>query len=616
MGLPRFIVNPDPKIYLSEKWICLDIETTNNNKGDATDGDNHFVYGYFTSSFCGSGDINTEEDLVKLSSHLYEADFVVLQGGKFELKWFKRFGIDIERILIYDTLLGEFVIAGNRQFALDLDSISRRYGGTGKASLVSNLIHRGVCPSTIPRQLVVTYCRQDVRETVRVFKQQRIVLRDAGLLPVFFLRCITTPVLADIEMNGIFLDKDSVLKVYQETVAEHIEAITKLNRITNSINMASPQQVAEFLYGNLGFKELTDRSGNPIRGKANKKFPLGQPLTDEPTMVKLKATTKEQKEFLVYKSKESKLRKKITSYLERYMYVCGLPFQSLSDKEKTWKGVPGSCMIHGNLNQSIAQTHRLTSSDPNLQNVDRKLKRVVKSRHPKGRIRNADYKTLEFTIAGQLSQDEQIRKDIENKTDIHSYTSETLTDAGQTTDRQGAKPHTFKPLYGGRSGTKAEQAYYAAFREKYYQCYNTQMGWVYEVLKNKKLRTASGLILYFPDIQMQASGYITHSNQIFDYPVQMFATADLAPTASCLLWHHMKVRGLKSFLINEVHDSILLEENPEESKILEELVTQCLSVEIIPFLEQVIDYKINFPLTIEQTCNSHWDWELSNEKIV
>ena len=613
MELSSFISHPDPLIYLSDKWVALDIETTNNNKGDAVDGTNSFVYGYFTSSFCGSWDINTEEDFKDLAEILYEADFVVLQGGKFELKWFKRFGIDISRILIYDTLLGEFVIAGNRKFSLDLDSISKRYGGDGKASLVSKLIHSDVCPSSIPRSILVDYCRQDVRETVRIFKQQRHVLHKSGLLPVFFLRCITTPVLADIESNGIFLDKESVLNVYKSTAQEYTEVSRTLNILTGGINMASPQQVAGFLYGTMGFEEITDRQGNPIRGKANAKFPAGQPLTDEPTLAKLSAKTKEQKEFLAYKSEESGLRKKITSYLERYMYVCGLSFPPLSGKEKTYSDVPGSCLMHGKLNQSIAQTHRLTSSDPNLQNIDKKLKRVVRSRHKDWKIRSADYKTLEFTVAGILSQDEQIRQDIENKADIHSFTAMTLTDAGQRTIRDDAKRHTFKPLYGGTSGTKAERAYYQTFREKYWQCYKVQQGWVYEALKTKQLKTVSGLIFYFPDIHMESSGYITHQNQIFDYPVQMFATADIAPTGVCLLWHQLKARKLKSFLINEVHDSMVMEECPEESEEIGNLVTKALSNDVIGFLKQVIGFEINFPITVEQKVSQFWDYKGESE---
>lgn len=625
MGLPKFIENPDPTIYLSGNWICLDIETTNKNKGDASDGDNYIVYGYFDSNFCGKGDFNNEGDIKDFAGTLYSADFIVVQGGKFELKWLKRLGIKIERLLIYDTLLGEYVIAGNRKFKLDLDSISRRYGGLGKASLVSRLIDKGVCPSSISRSILSKYCQTDVRETIRIFLQQREFLYKNGLLNVFFLRCITTPVLAEIELNGLYLDKKVVLDVYKTFLQEHSVALQKLNRITNGINMASPQQVAEFLYTNLGFRELTDKKGNPIRGKPNKKFPQGQPLTDEPTLNLLSARTKEQKEFLSLKIEESKLRKKLTSYVERYMWVCGYEFSPLSEKERSFKDSPGSCIMHGTLNQSVAQTHRLTSSDPNLQNIDRKLKRVVKSRHDGWKIRSADYKTLEFSTAGIITGDPQIRKDVVEQTDVHSFTASIIfkdewARAGSTKKspegeaiRTESKPHTFKPLYGGSSGTKEEQDYYAAFREKYAICYKTQTSWVYEVLQNKRLRIPSGLIFYWPDTEITKSGWVTNTNAIFNYPIQSFATADIAPTGVCLLWHYLKGEGYNSFLINEVHDSVVLEEDPRESERLGNLIDLCLSKYVIEFLNKVLGTSIDFPITVEQKSSQWWDYNEETE---
>jgi len=621
MSLPNFIANPDPLIYLSDNWIALDLETTNINKGDAVDERNSIVYGYWVDSSGNQGDIDSTHSLNSIRDRLYKADFVIAHGAKFELKWSLREGIDISRILIYDTLLGEYVIAGNRKFALDLDSTSVRYGGEGKASLVTHLIHSGVCPSTIPSSILQFYCKQDVREAIRVFQKQRTVLHESGLLPVFFLRCITTPVLADIESNGLFLDKEVVREIYRTSLEEYSKIIMELNKITGGINMASPQQVARFLYTDLGFKELTDKKGSPIRGKPNKSFPEGQPLTDEDTVAALHATTAEQRRFREFKTKESKLRKKITAYMERYMYACGLDFNPLSEKEKEFSSIRGSCMIHGTLNQSISQTHRLTSSNPNLQNIDRKLKRAITARRKGWKIRSADYKTLEFTVGGILSQDPQIKKDIETSYDIHSYTASIVfkdewIEAGatkKTTDgdriRTNSKPHTFKPMYGGQSGSDAERAYYKAFREKYRVLNKTQKDWVYEVLKNKKLRTVTGLIFYWPDTKMTSSGYITNSNNIFDYPVQMFATADIAPTGVCLLWHCMKAEGMKSFLINEVHDSMVAEECPEESEKLGNLIEFCLSKYVVEFLKTVIGFEINYPINIEQKSCSHWDYD-------
>jgi DNA polymerase-1 len=448
--LPEFIKNPNPNIYLSDNYLVLDCETSNKEKGDASNKGNFLVYGFASGPNFRSISITGNINFDKLTLYLSTADFIVVHGGKFELKWLKRLGYPIHKILIYDTLLGEYVLAGNRKWKLDLDSVSKRYGGTGKTSVVSGLIKSGVCPSEIPRSLLEEYCQQDVRETERVFKLQRVRLQSDIQLPVLFLRCITTPVLADIEMNGIFLDKELVSKVHQECINRYNEIIREVDKITGGINMASPAQVARFLYSDLGFQELRDKQGKPLRNKPNKAFPDGQPLTDSDTILLLRSTNNEQRRFLELKTEESKLRKQLTGYIERFMYACGIPYSPVNpDKPpeiKFSKIVPGSCIIHGELNQSFAQTHRLTSSGPNLQNIDRTLKKAVTARTKKWKIRNSDYKQLEFRAAGILSQDKKIYQDVVSGEDIHAYTSQVLTAAKQPTNRQDAKEHTFKPL--------------------------------------------------------------------------------------------------------------------------------------------------------------------------
>lgn len=168
-------------------------------------------------------------------------------------------------------------------------------------------------------------------------------------------------------------------------------------------------------------------------------------------------------------------------------------------------------------------------------------------------------------------------------------------------------------LYGGNSGTERHKKYYKAFREKYSATYEMQKGWVKEVLKNKKLRTVTGLIFYWPDTTVTGKGYITNTPSIFNYPVQMFATADIAPTGVCILWHHMKALGLKSFIINEVHDSVIAEEFIEESEILGNLIVQSMSKDIVPFFEKLIGYTINYPLEVESRSCSHWDFNKNEE---
>ena len=105
-------------------------------------------------------------------------------------------------------------------------------------------------------------------------------------------------------------------------------------------------------------------------------------------------------------------------------------------------------------------------SDPNFQNQPRgktfPIRKVVTSRFDKGSILEVDFSQLEFRTAVYLAQDKQGMEDIKNKIDVHQYTASIIG-----VSRQDAKAHTFKPLYGGVTGTEDEKRYYSKFLEKY-----------------------------------------------------------------------------------------------------------------------------------------------------
>jgi len=111
--------------------------------------------------------------------------------------------------------------------------------------------------------------------------------------------------------------------------------------------------------------------------------------------------------------------------------------------------------------------------NPNMQNMPRggtfPVKKVFVSRWDGGKIMEADFAQLEFRTAAFLAQDETAMDEIATGFDVHSYTAQVISDAGQPTSRQDAKAHTFAPLFGatGYGRSKAEQAYYEHFTEKY-----------------------------------------------------------------------------------------------------------------------------------------------------
>lgn len=604
VSLPKFITNPDPARFLSDNWIAVDFETTNIEFGDARIKDNKFVYGFAYGPRIGGVEFRSLLEVLDFQEEFEKADFVVAQNAKFEIQWMIRGGLDVENILFYDTMIGDYVRAGNRKWRLKLNDICGRYGVATKESYVSNLIDCGVCPSVIDPDALEYYCRQDVYITAQAMLRQRKVLLKEGLLPVFFIRMLTTPVISDMEMRGMFLDKDMVYALYKKYNEEFQKLTAQLNTFTGGVPMSSPQKVAEYMYGELGFEEVKDRRGNPIRGKPNKRFPNGQPKTDEPTLTKLKAKTKKQRDFLTLKSAESELRKKITTYLNRFVDV-------VENHE---------CVMYGDLNQVVAQTHRLTSSNPNLQNLDNSLKKVVCPRKKGFKIRGSDYGKLEFVVAAMLAQDKQGLVDLTSGHDPHRYSAAVLDlvkldvsmeemAAVSTEARRKAKRHTFKPLYGGMSGTKEERFYYSAFLERYPGIKAMQQEWMDEALATQQHRTVTGLIFYHPGTKYTSSGYLENQTNIKNYPVQMFATADISQIGVAMLWHNMKALKLRSFLLVEIHDSAIIEEAEEESELVEKLCHKCMVTDIVPFFKQVIGYDINYPITIETESNSHWGYD-------
>ncbi len=135
-----------------------------------------------------------------------------------------------------------------------------------------------------------------------------------------------------------------------------------------------------------------------------------------------------------------------------------------------------------------------------------------------------------------------------------------------------------------------------------------QTAWTHTVLREKELRTASGLIFYWPGCKLSKDGkYIKYTTQIFDYPVQSFATAEMSPTATLYLWHLMRVAGMESFLIDLVHDSAVGEIHPDEREAWSALLMYCFNILIVWYLKEVYDYTWTTPLESEVNIQPYWN---------
>lgn len=587
MLLPEHIRSPDPSILLSDNYVVLDFETTNIEFGDAAMADNRLLLSAWKPSkgsvhYCWGG----EFDIDHLVRACEEADIIVAHNSKMELKWLHRAGIDLSKVVPYCTMIGDYVLLGNRRKPLGLGPMAERYGFGTKDPYVDKLMRSKICPSEIPRSFLLARCIKDVQQTEAIFLKQRKALHENNLLPVMFTRCIFTPVLADIEMQGMQLDHGRVNEAHDEAEQRLLRVDSELNAMAPGVNMNSPLQLGELLYNDLGFKELR-------KGKEVLRTATGRPLTDATTISKLSATNKKQRKFKELITERALVDAQLSKALRKFKECC--------DNDE---------LLYARFNQTVTATHRLSSSgikyNVQFQNLARQFKPLFKAKQDGWLMAEDDGAQIEFRVAGFLGQDQQAYEDIINEEDVHSYTASVLTDAGQTTSRQDAKPHTFKPLYGGQSGTKAERAYYAAFREKYPGITQTQEAWKREVVREKRLVLGHGLAFYWPDTKISSDGYVSNSTAICNYPVQNLATAEIVPTAITFQWHRMRRAGMAAQIVNTVHDSSISECPPPEVEQLKDIATEAYTSDVYRYLDTVYDMQFNFPLGIGHKAGEHW----------
>ncbi|MCW8887893.1 MAG: DNA polymerase [Gammaproteobacteria bacterium] len=572
----------DPDIYLKGKFLTLDLETTNKHKGDAY-ADNSLLLAVWRldgKTKFKWGNIFNQQELVQ---DVESVDFIIAHNAKFELKWLRQCGLDLTKVLVYDTQIGEYVLAGNtaKLSQLGLGKVAPKYNEGVKDAFIDNSMKAQICPSELPKSLVLRRCKKDVRQTEGVFKKQLQKLRKRSLLPVMYTRCIFTPCLADMEYNGLKLDADRVATEYAEVDKALQEVTREMNVFTGGVNPKSPKQMGEFVYDVLKFKAQKNKDGTENRSVSAK------------VLETLNPRTKKQLKFIELRKKQAKLTARMDKALKNFM-AC----------------VEADDILRAQFNQTVTKTHRLSSSGAvysvQFQNLPREYKPMFTARHKGWYMGEIDGAQLEFRVAAFLGQDQQAVYDINNGVDVHTFTAETITAAGQETDRQTAKAHTFKPLFGGLSGTEAEQEYYKAFQKKYAGIAETQEGWVREVVRTKQLRLASGLIAYWPDAKRTPSGWVTNTPQIYNLPVQSLATAEIIPIAVTKLWHDLKANKMESFLCNTVHDSAISEIKPEEVLQFQDISVRAFSDFVYKYLETVYNIQFNVPLGAGLKIGYHW----------
>ncbi len=268
-----------------------------------------------------------------------------------------------------------------------------------------------------------------------------------------------------------------------------------------------------------------------------------------------------------------------------------------------------SGFLHTNFTQSVTATGRLSSTNPNLHNQVRgetfPIRRVFVSRFEGGKIIKADSAQLEFRVAADLARCETAMEDIRNNVDVHEQSARILTEAGQKTNRQDAKSDTFKPLYGGTTGTPAQRSYYAWFLDRYSGIKTWHELLLRTAIRDGRIQLPSGRRYAFPNAKRYPSGSVAGATQIKNYPVQGFATADCIPLATIEAFRLFRFYDMKTIIWNEVHDEIVTDSPPDEVDGAVKILRQSM-LSIRKLVYEAFGYKMVVPLGCEIAVGDNW----------
>jgi len=334
---------------------------------------------------------------------------------------------------------------------------------------------------------------------------------------------------------------------------------------------------------------------------------------DKNTIKFLKSHNKEQREVKKLLLEMSKLTKALET------------FRGKDETKGILNKVGSDGLIHPKYNMTVAKTGRLSSSDPNGQNIPRKgtspIKKSIVARLEG--ILGVDLSQIEWRIAAVLCQDPVMIKEILDGVDPHRENAISIFGADPNDEKKFdelrtiAKIVTFRLLYGGtalgfyydnqmpRWSKKQWQQVVEKFWEKYRGLAKWQADNMNKVVKsNGVLVNPTGRKFIF---HLTEKGEYKPS-QVKNFPVQSLATADVMPLAMVIIYkkyRKLKKQGLKSLIIGQVHDSLLFDCLDSEYKLLAKM---CIEVfeELPKYIEELWGIKVNVPLTGDAEYGPTW----------
>ena len=516
-----------------------------------------------------------ESDEIPKIGHNLKYDRHILQNA----------GIDLKGTLL-DTMLFSYV--NNSTITRhNLDAVSKRYLNINPTSYedVAGKGAKQIPFSEVSIDVASDYASEDADISLKLYEHiEPLVQKEAKLAKLYSE--IEGPLiytLGDIERNGVLIDSEKLSQQSKELEAKILKLESQVQKNAGEdFNLGSPKQLQEILYEKLGLPVI-------------KKTPKGQPSTSEAVLQELSMDFPIVHDILSYRA-ISKLKSTYTDKLPKMI------------NSNTGR-------VHTSYHQAVTATGRLSSSDPNLQNIPIRSEEGRRIREafiaPEGyKILAADYSQIELRIMAHLSKDQGLMDAFAKGQDIHQATAAEIfsinIDDVTPNQRRSAKAINFGLIYGmsafGLSKqlqiTRAEAQNYI---EQYFERYPDVKNYMDETKSSAKqngyVETVLGRRLYLADIESsnyQRRQYAERS--AINAPMQGTA-ADLIKMAMTDLHSKIRNESLDAKIIMQVHDELVIEVNENQ---LDELSD--LTVNIMADI-----FKLDVDLKVDADIGNNWD---------
>jgi DNA polymerase-1 len=494
------------------------------------------------------------------------------------------YGVELKGKL-FDTMIAHYLIQPELHHNMDyLAETLLNYQTVHIEELIGPKGKNQKSMREVDPKLVCEYAAEDADVTLKLYNVLQPQLKENNLESLFWdIEMPLVPVLADMEMNGVLLDTKALKEtsdIFNKRMNEYEQKIYE--QAGEKFNISSPKQVGEILFGKMKIMEKP------------KKTKTGQYVTSEEVLQTLKSKAPIVEDILNYRG----MKKLLSTYVDSLPTLIN----------------PRTGHIHTSFNQALTATGRLSSSDPNLQNIpvrtdDGKEIRKCFIPEPGCKFFSADYSQIELRIMAHLSGDENMIEAFRSGFDIHKATAakiwkeqmENVTDS----QRKKAKQANFGIIYGITTYGLAQrmeipnseakeiiEGYFATFpKVKEY------MEKAKELARQKGYaETIFGRRRYLPDIN-SANGTVRGfaERNAINAPIQG-SEADVIKVAMVKIWNRFKKENIRSKMILQVHDELNFSVYPEEAEKVEKIVME----------EMQNAYKLQVPLVADAGWGNNW----------